>query len=64
MDTTPSDIVPQKTLHNVDSMYYYLKQKLHSAKQITDLIPYIQKLMQINELKQHLQSALDTQYSC
>ena len=57
-----SDIVPQKTLNNIDSMYYYLTQRLHTAQQITDLIPFFKKLMNINELKQHLQSALDKQY--
>ena len=61
-DMTPSDIVPQKTLNNIDSMYYYLKQKLNDAKQITDLIPFIKKLTSIKELKQHLNLSLDKQY--
>ena len=62
MEIMPSDIIPQKTLNDIDSMYYYLKQKLNTAKQITDLIPFIKKLMNIKELKQHLDTALDKEY--
>ena len=58
----PSDIVPQKTLNNIDSMYYYLKQRLDNAQQITDLIPFISKLMKIDTLKDDLKSLLDEQY--
>ena len=54
MEILSSDIVPQKTLNNIDSMYYYLKQKLNTAKRITDLIPFITKLMNIKQLKQQL----------
>ena len=62
LDITSSDIIPQKTLNDIDSMYYYLKQKLNVAKQMTDLIPFIKKLMNIKELKQHLDTALDKEY--
>ena len=62
METLSSNIVPQKTLNDIDSMYYYLNQRLEAAKQITDLIPFIQKLMNIDELKQHLKLSLDKQY--
>ena len=56
------DIVPQKTLNDIDSMYYFLSQRLNTAQQMTDLIPFIQKLIPLNELKQHLKSALDKRY--
>ena len=62
LDMISSDIVPQKTLNNIDSMYYYLKQKLNDAKQITDLIPFIEKLMNMNEIQQHLHTSLDKHY--
>ena len=62
MEILPSDIVPQKTLNNIESMYHYLKQKLNDAKQITDLIPFVKKLINIKDLKQTLKSSLDKQY--
>ena len=58
----PSDIVPQKSLNDIDSMYYYLNDRLNITQSITDLIPFMQKLMNMNELKQHLKSSLNTKY--
>ena len=43
-------------------MHHYLKQKLMSAKHVTDLIPFVNILIGTDELKKQLLSALDTQY--
>ena len=61
-EATPTDIVPQKSLNDIDSMYYHLCHRLNTTQQITDLIPFISKLMNIDALKQHLKSSLDKEY--
>ena len=58
----PLDIIPMKSLNNMDSMYYYLSQRLQTATNITDLIPFIQKLIKIDELKKNLKVLLDKEY--
>ena len=59
-----SDIVPQKSLNDIDSMYTLLTQRLNSSKAITDLIPFIEKLIPLQQLQQYLKASLDTKYQC
>ena len=57
-----SDILPHKALNDLESMHYYLKQKLLSSKQVTDLIPFIHVFSNIDQLKQQLLTSLNQQY--
>ena len=54
-------IASQKALNNIDSMHYYLKQKLLSSTSIRDLIPFLNFLIGIDQLKKQLLSLLDIQ---
>ena len=57
-----TNILPHKSLNDINSMYYYLKQKLICSLQITDLIPFINTLLNIEELKQQILMSLAKQY--
>ena len=57
-----TDILPHKALNDLQSMYHYLKQRLISSKQITDLIPFINTLSNLEQLKKQLLVSLDKQY--
>ena len=57
-----TEILPHKALNDISSMHHYLKQKLISSKQVTDLIPFINILSNVEELKKQLLSSLDEQY--
>ena len=61
-DFEPMDILPHRTLNDIDSMYYYLKQRLNNAKLITDLIPFINAFISAQEMKKQLTLLLDKQY--
>ena len=60
--TMATNILPHKALKSIDSMYYCLKDKLNSSKQCTDLIPFINVLSNVDNLKNILNKLLDQQY--
>ena len=57
-----TNILPHKALNSIDSMNYCLKDKLNTAKQTTDLIPFINVLTNVDNLKNILKKSLDEQY--
>ena len=57
-----TDILPHKALNDIGSMHYYLKQKVTKSKHTTDLIPFINQLIDIEDLKRQIIASLDKQY--
>ena len=45
------ELLPHRALRSTSAMYNYLKDKLKSAKQTSDLIPFINILSNIDDLK-------------
>ena len=56
------DVLPHKALNGLDTMHYYLKQRVMKSSHVTDLIPFINTLFNIEKLKHQILTALDTQY--
>ena len=57
-----TNILPHKAVNDMNCMYQYLKQKLSSSLQLTDLIPFINTLLNIDELKIQILTSLNKQY--
>ena len=56
------DSAPHTAVKRIDSMYSHSKQSLSKAHNISGFIPFVNELMIIDQLKQHLQWWLDNQY--
>eukprot|EP01084_Bolivina_argentea_P301314 519782_1 len=58
------DIVPYKayTSNNLDSMHHYLVEKIKSINQMCDLLPFLDSLISLDQLKKILESELQKQY--
>eukprot|EP01084_Bolivina_argentea_P262737 444444_1 len=59
---TPEDVSPQCALKNLDLMHNYLQKRLSSITGASDLIPYINVLLPLNNLKIQLSSLLHQQF--